>query len=64
MNGPNSTQTSPAGPASVSTPAAGFDQCRARYGTFAECPLCGQGLIPEHAHFKCTSCGWRDSCCD
>ena len=41
-----------------------FDQCRARYGTFSECPLCGNGLIPEHAHFKCTSCGWRDSCCD
>lgn len=40
------------------------DSCRARYGTFPECPLCGQGLIPEHAHFKCTSCGWRDSCCD
>ena len=43
---------------------AGFDMCRARYGTFPECPLCGTGLIPEHAHFKCTGCGWRDSCCD
>ena len=43
---------------------AGYDQCRARYGTFSECPLCGNGLIPEHAHYKCTSCGWRDSCCD
>ena len=41
-----------------------FDQCRARYGTFTECPLCGNGLIPEHAHYKCTTCGWRDSCCD
>ncbi|MFM7745887.1 MAG: hypothetical protein ACKO8T_09535 [Actinomycetota bacterium] len=41
-----------------------FDTCRSRFGTFPECPLCGNGLIPEHAHFKCTSCGWRDSCCD
>jgi hypothetical protein len=38
--------------------------CRARYGTFSECPLCGAALIPEHAHFKCRGCGWRDSCCD
>jgi predicted RNA-binding Zn-ribbon protein involved in translation (DUF1610 family) len=48
----------------VHTAPQGFDQCRARYGTFSECPLCGNGLIPEHAHYKCTSCGWRDSCCD
>jgi hypothetical protein len=41
-----------------------FDMCRARYGTFPECPLCGSDLTPEHAHFKCRSCGWRDSCCD
>lgn len=45
-------------------PTVQFDACRARYGTFSECPLCGHGLIPEHAHFKCTGCGWRDSCCD
>ena len=41
----------------------GNDRC-ARYGTFAECPLCGGALHPEHAHFKCGGCGWRDSCCD
>ncbi|MFM8625370.1 MAG: hypothetical protein ACKOQ1_01890 [Actinomycetota bacterium] len=38
--------------------------CRTRHGTFAECPLCGTALVPEHAHFKCFGCGWRDSCCD
>ncbi|MGA0863737.1 MAG: hypothetical protein ACO3RB_07580 [Ilumatobacteraceae bacterium] len=38
--------------------------CRTRFGTFPECPLCGGDLKPEHAHFKCFSCGWRDSCCD
>ena len=26
--------------------------------------LCGGALHPEHAHFKCGGCGWRDSCCD
>lgn len=38
--------------------------CRSRYGTFSECQLCGGPLTPEHAHFKCRACGWRDSCCD
>lgn len=38
--------------------------CRTRYGTFHECPHCGSQLQPEHAHFKCFTCGWRDSCCD
>ncbi len=37
---------------------------RSALGTFAECPLCGDDLVPEHAHFRCSACGWRDSCCD
>lgn len=37
---------------------------RSVLGTYAECPLCGGELAPEHAHFKCAGCGWRDSCCD
>jgi hypothetical protein len=39
------------------------DRCT-RFGVFPECPLCGGALHPEHAHFKCGTCGWRDSCCD
>ncbi|HEY5662549.1 MAG TPA: hypothetical protein VIS05_00795 [Ilumatobacter sp.] len=39
-------------------------QCRSPLGTYPECPLCGGALFPEHAHFKCAGCGWRDSCCD
>jgi hypothetical protein len=35
-----------------------------RHAVFAECPQCGGGMAPEHAHYRCTSCGWRDSCCD
>jgi peptide methionine sulfoxide reductase MsrB len=38
--------------------------CRSVQGTYPECPLCGSDLFPEHAHFKCSGCGWRDSCCD
>ncbi len=37
---------------------------RSPLGTFAECPQCGGELRPEHAHFRCAGCGWRDSCCD
>lgn len=40
------------------------ESCRTKFGVFPECPLCGGSLTPEHAHFKCFSCGWRDSCCD
>jgi hypothetical protein len=37
---------------------------RSPLGTFAECPMCGGEMRPEHAHERCSSCGWRDSCCD
>jgi len=37
---------------------------RSPLGTFPECPMCGGAMAPEHAHERCTSCGWRDSCCD
>ena len=38
--------------------------CRSPLAPFAECPLCGSSMAPEHAHYRCTACGWRDSCCD
>ena len=34
------------------------------FAVFDCCPLCGAEMAPEHAHFRCTGCGWRDSCCD
>lgn len=49
--------------ASEFVPAA-VESCRSPLGTYPECPLCGSSLFPEHAHFKCSGCGWRDSCCD
>jgi hypothetical protein len=37
---------------------------RSPFGTFDCCPMCGGDMAPEHAHFRCGACGWRDSCCD
>lgn len=28
------------------------------------CGNCGAEMRPEHAHYRCPACGWRDSCCD
>ncbi|HUI03044.1 MAG TPA: hypothetical protein VLZ77_05855 [Acidimicrobiales bacterium] len=36
--------------------------CRADLST--TCRQCGGAMRPEHAHYRCPSCGWRDSCCD
>jgi hypothetical protein len=27
------------------------------------CPNCGTLMQPEHAHYRCVTCGYRDSCC-
>ncbi|HEY1556663.1 MAG TPA: hypothetical protein VGF94_17630 [Kofleriaceae bacterium] len=27
------------------------------------CPSCGGQMQPEHAHYRCPTCGYRDSCC-
>ncbi|MDE0804449.1 MAG: hypothetical protein OSA99_14145 [Acidimicrobiales bacterium] len=34
------------------------------HAVFSECPHCAGAMRPEHAHFRCGQCGWRDSCCD
>ena len=28
------------------------------------CLQCGSPMREEHAHYRCPTCGWRDSCCD
>ncbi len=28
------------------------------------CERCGFSVIPEHAHFKCSQCGWLTHCCE
>lgn len=27
------------------------------------CPQCSTLMQPEHAHYRCLTCGYRDSCC-
>jgi ribosomal protein S27AE len=27
------------------------------------CPNCNSQMQPEHAHYRCGACGYRDSCC-
>ena len=27
------------------------------------CPNCTIPMQPEHAHYRCLQCGYRDSCC-
>jgi hypothetical protein len=27
------------------------------------CPTCQISMRPEHAHYRCPQCGYRDSCC-
>ncbi|HVM36494.1 MAG TPA: hypothetical protein VM784_14285 [Actinomycetota bacterium] len=27
------------------------------------CPNCAREMIPEHSHYRCEECGYRDSCC-
>jgi hypothetical protein len=27
------------------------------------CPTCAVAMLPEHAHYRCARCGYRDSCC-
>jgi hypothetical protein len=27
------------------------------------CPTCNTLMQPEHAHYRCPTCGYRDSCC-
>ena len=48
----------------LETAVGGPQPARAALGTFAECPMCGGALAPEHAHYRCGAFGWRDSCCD
>lgn len=37
---------------------------RSVHATFERCPQCEGEMRPEHAHWVCTRCRWRDSCCD
>jgi hypothetical protein len=49
-----------------STIAAGDDAAQSPRGTCdlaTTCPNCNTLMQPEHAHYRCGTCGYRDSCC-
>ena len=56
-----------------SVPAAEFETLLARTSQHAAqaqkcdlstiCPTCSIEMQPEHAHYRCAKCGYRDSCC-
>ncbi|MBA2538113.1 MAG: hypothetical protein H0V17_00635 [Deltaproteobacteria bacterium] len=53
-----------------SIPAAEFETLLARTQTEPKkcdlsiiCPTCSTEMQPEHAHYRCLKCGYRDSCC-
>jgi hypothetical protein len=56
--------TSDAGLDPTTPTAAPVAACASPFAIFTECPHCGGDMRPEHAHYRCGSCGWRDSCCD
>ena len=51
-------------PMAIEDNAARSPECHSPFGVFEECPHCGGRMAPEHAHYRCEACGWRDSCCD
>ena len=50
-------------PAAARTSACRFPST-SPHAVFDHCPQCGGAMAPEHAHYRCRGCGWRDSCCD
>jgi hypothetical protein len=67
---PATSQTGPMAPSSRETPPSAtvadtaWRERRPPQAVLAWCPMCDGRLEPEHAHYRCASCGWRDSCCD
>ncbi len=64
----------PGDPKKVATPPSTLERGQADEGTAAQaprgtcdlsvtCPTCSTLMQPEHAHYRCLTCGYRDSCC-
>lgn len=58
-----STTASPGGPTPVPAAAAAAIACATPRDLSTTCPSCGTQMQPEHAHYRCGACGYRDSCC-
>jgi rubredoxin len=64
----------PGEPKKVAPPPSTLERGQADEGTAAQtprgtcdlsvtCPTCSTLMQPEHAHYRCLTCGYRDSCC-
>lgn len=51
----------PVEPEAATEPAEPNDH--AEHDLTTTCPTCLVAMQPEHAHYKCLRCGYRDSCC-
>lgn len=60
---PEQAREPAAGPVPAAQPVAAH--CRPARATAVDilCPVCGIEMRPEHAHYRCLQCGYRDSCC-
>jgi hypothetical protein len=50
-------------PATATTQEVTVQRTEAACDLTVTCPTCMIEMQPEHAHYKCPSCGYRDSCC-
>lgn len=50
-------------PTTVAVEAATAESPRGTCDLASACPNCNTMMQPEHAHYRCLTCGYRDSCC-
>jgi len=50
-------------PTTLQTTAASAETPRGTCDLASTCPNCSTLMQPEHAHYRCATCGYRDSCC-
>lgn len=65
MPGPNIVAAPPSTIDHSETVEAGhaFQSPRGSCDLASMCPTCNTLMQPEHAHYRCMTCGYRDSCC-
>jgi hypothetical protein len=50
-------------PSTIETTQQATQTPRATCDLASTCPNCSTLMQPEHAHYRCATCGYRDSCC-
>lgn len=52
-----------AAPSTIQAAGTSADAPRGTCDLASTCPNCNTLMQPEHAHYRCATCGYRDSCC-